>query len=146
MTARRICRLCEKGAISPTMPPSFDLCATCAGKLGVMPLPPSRRPPVPCHRCNGMRFVRAIPRSKLAGDRDPVAPTPLTFVPVSFQLFGLTNYFDPSPQSSRGRLETYVCVGCGFVEWYCFEFESIPLGPEYMTEFVDYGSPGTPYR
>lgn len=46
---------------------------------------------------------------------------------------------------SHGSLETYVCKGCGFVEWYCQDPESVPIGPEYMTELVDYDS-GTPYR
>jgi hypothetical protein len=48
-------------------------------------------------------------------------------------------------QQSYGTLEVYVCVGRGFLEWYCQDPESIPIGPEYMTDAIDYGE-RTPYR
>ena len=45
----------------------------------------------------------------------------------------------------RGVLEMYICTSCGFVEWYCQDPESIPIGPENMSEIVDY-TPTEPYR
>jgi hypothetical protein len=50
----------------------------------------------------------------------------------------------PDPGNGRGLLEAYVCRGCGFVEWYCLDPESIQLGPEYMAQEFDCG--GEPYR
>jgi hypothetical protein len=45
----------------------------------------------------------------------------------------------------RGLIARYICSGCGFVELFCENPESIPIGPEYMSDVVDYGS-GKPYR
>jgi hypothetical protein len=47
--------------------------------------------------------------------------------------------------TGHGVLETYVCAGCGFVEWYCQDPTSIPIGPEYMSDILDYAT-DTPYR
>ena len=44
--------------------PRFDICDQCAVTLGVFEVGPPRRPAVPCTRCNGMQFVRVIPREK----------------------------------------------------------------------------------
>ncbi|MGN6105742.1 MAG: hypothetical protein ACTHU0_11600 [Kofleriaceae bacterium] len=45
----------------------------------------------------------------------------------------------------HGVLEMYICARCGFIEWYCQDPESIPIGPEYMTEIIDH-APDEPYR
>ena len=39
----------------------------------------------------------------------------------------------------------YTCVACGYVEWWCEEPSEIPIGPEYMSELVDY-TPDAPFR
>jgi hypothetical protein len=148
----RKCRLCSTGPVSATRSEHFDLCDSCAATLGVMELPPPRRPSRPCNRCEGMRFIRVIPRDKtavydyahsVAGRAEPMA---LTFVPRPNGSIFSTAPADPGPDPamSRGRLETYVCATCGFVEWYCIEPHMIPIGPEYMSDVIDYTS--DPYR
>jgi hypothetical protein len=99
-----------------------------------------------------MRFVRVIPRDKtavydygqtVAGRAEPMA---LTFVPRPTTSILSTGPAAPGPDPamSRGRLETYVCMTCGFVEWYCIEPHMIPIGPEYMSDVIDYTT--DPYR
>jgi hypothetical protein len=52
---------------------------------------------------------------------------------------------DPDVRDGAGFVETYVCTTCGFVEWYCLNPKSIPLGPEYMADLVTYTTDG-PFR
>jgi hypothetical protein len=99
-----------------------------------------------------MKFVRAIPREYTAYGYDyvhtRVAPMALTAAPdISKRMLLQGNKVDaPDIMNQRyGQLETYVCVGCGFVEWYCQDPEHIPIGPEYMTDVVDYEA-NAPYR
>lgn len=145
------CRICQRTELSPKAPPTFDLCTTCANTLGVVPMPPPRRPARPCNRCNGMRFIRVVPRELTATGGDYVsaqaAPMTLTIVPmVEDPIFASgKNLQIPDPWNGRGLLETYVCRSCGFVEWYCSNPESIPLGPEYMADDVNYET-ASPYR
>jgi hypothetical protein len=47
--------------------------------------------------------------------------------------------------SGHGMLETYTCLRCGYVEWYCQQPLEIPIGPEYMSELIDY-TPTAPHR
>jgi hypothetical protein len=90
-----------------------------------------------------MRFVRAIPREYSQVEltsRFEVGAIPMT----------ITNHvrrgdIRRTAESGRGLLEAYVCTACGFVEWYCHDPEAIPIGPEYMTEIVDYAGEA-PYR
>jgi hypothetical protein len=142
------CRVCRAQIYFPKHA-GFDVCADCADKLGVVPMGPPRRPALPCQRCNGMKFIRVIPReltTTFSGGQGAV-PMKLTIVPevVDGILFGI-RVGGPDPRRGSGALETYVCIGCGFVEWYCLDPESIPLGPEYMTELVDYDAGDGPYR
>ena len=37
----------------------------------------------------------------------------------------------------RGLLARYACAGCGFVEVYCEDPESVPVGPEFATDIVE---------
>lgn len=39
----------------------------------------------------------------------------------------------------------YICRKCGFIEWYCNDPDTVPIGPYYMTEAIDHGS-DTPFR
>lgn len=103
-------------------------------------------------RCNGMRFVRAIPREYTAihhGDVgwEVTAPMAITAAPkIKPAFFGGQKVQTPDILYQRhGTLETYICTGCGFVEWYCHGVDAIPIGPEYMTELVDYPA-SDPYR
>jgi hypothetical protein len=119
------------------------VCSLCRQKLGIVAMPPARRRPVPCTRCNGLRFIRAIPREH---DNTP-APMVLTH-PVSTTRMFVSQDLEavvPSHRLGLGLLETYVCAACGFVEWYCHDPSSLPIGPEYMTEIVDYTGE-QPYR
>ena len=43
-----------------------------------------------------------------------------------------------------GILEMYVCRDCGYVDWYCTDPKSVPIGPQFMTELVE--PEGGPYR
>jgi hypothetical protein len=138
----RKCRLCNR---SLKMPESMELgvCKNCRAKTGIGAMPPARRKPRPCGRCNGMRFVRVIPR-----EYSQVALT--SRLEVGAIPMAVTNHvrrgeIRRTADSSRGLLETYICTSCGFVEWYCNDPESIPIGPEYMSEIVDVGG-GPPYR
>jgi hypothetical protein len=100
-----------------------------------------------------MKFIRAIPREYTAewngaSSSSVVAPMALTAHPrvTKRLLFRGNEVTQPDlPRHSCGTLEAYVCVGCGYLEWYCQDPENIPIGPEYMTDAIDYASP-TPYR
>jgi len=142
------CKLCEK----ETPLRANGICDTCSLEVGIVPLPPSRRPPVPCQRCNEMKFIRCVPREYTVQsntDRNLpwIAPMTLTQKPsvTPKLLFKGKDVTAPSIFDGFGVLETYVCAKCGFIEWYCQDPESVPIGPEYMTEVVDY-SRTTPYR
>jgi hypothetical protein len=150
------CRLCLTVAVAHTRGPRFDICDTCAATLGVFEVGPPRRPARPCDRCNGMQFVRVVPREKGAHTSSfgtdtyaqaTIEPFALAFAPhVTMGLLGGVHVHVPeaSDRTARGILETYVCVTCGFVEWYCLDHRNIPLGPEYMADFVDYGTAPEP--
>lgn len=151
------CRLCREellplpGSPAPASAPSFDICADCARKTGVVPMPPARRPMKPCLRCNGARFIRAIPREYTAdgGDYSTELAAPMTVTAPPGQrerFFGGYDIATPNiVAEGRGLIEMYICTQCGYVEWYCYDPQSVPIGPEYMTELVDF-TPGTPYR
>jgi hypothetical protein len=131
---------------------ALEICAECAEKLGVIPMPPPRRPARPCLRCNGTRFVRAIPREYTAHGADyvweRVAPMTLTATPLVKERIFFSGNEVQAPdiaEHGHGKLEVYACVGCGYVEWYCLDPERVPIGPEYMTELVDV-TPPAPYR
>ncbi len=61
------------------------------------------------------------------------------------KLFGGKHVPPLQAQHGRGWLEAYACLGCGFVEWYCLDPQSVPIGPEYMTDLIDYTT-DQPYR
>ena len=133
------CSLCNALVVAP------GICVDCARNLGVVAMPPPRRPPAPCARCSHMKFVRVIPREYDSGSR---APMTLTSAPQTHTIGGMISSTTVSVTSAElgyGLLETYVCKKCGYVEWYCHDPERIPIGPQYMTDEVDYDSP-SPYR
>jgi len=40
-------------------------------------------------------------------------------------------------EHGHGLLEAYACFGCGAVEWYCLDVDSIPVHPNLMTEVIE---------
>ena len=151
------CTLCEAEDVSEY----YRIGPKCMSRLGLRPLPPSRRPPVPCARCNGLQFIRVLPRvfglygGVHAGYRMPTTqnlhsigvPMTVTAKPpqIDHHVLGADTIDEPQPFDGIGTVETFICRGCGFVEWYCENPEEIPIGPEYNSELIDYSSP-TPYR
>lgn len=141
------CPVCKKHELRSAAERQTQLCASCADSLGVIPMPAPRRPKVPCSKCNGLSFVRAVPRevSPMVGNeyRQLASPMAVTF---GGQHAGWLGGINADPRRAFGLLEVYVCRGCGFVEWYCSDPEKIPIGPHFMTESLDYGAPAGPYR
>jgi hypothetical protein len=143
------CRICDQELLDSSSLPS--ICTGCVKALGLVPMPPPRRPAQPCAKCNGMKFIRAIPREYAAdgiGSSTLIAPMALTAHPRVSKRGWLGGKEVSQPDLRRqscGSLAIYACVGCGFLEWYCQDLESIPIGPEYMTDTIDYGG-RTPYR
>ena len=145
------CSVCRVDKVDTAWEVAVNMCTDCAGELGVMPLLPARRPARPCERCNGMQFIRAVPREltvKVGYDTNMQVASPMA---VTFANERREGFFADSAQpiDSRkafGYLEQYICRGCGFVEWYCNDPERVPIGPAYMTEAIDYAADDTPYR
>lgn len=141
------CKLCNDKPAE-----SNGICEKCMDTLGIIEMPPPRRRPTPCLKCSGMKFVRVIPRMhsvRLGIDRNQpeIAPMTLTQAP-KFQpkVFGAGHTVEaPTIVLGDGMLETDTCLKCGFVEWYVEDPEEIPIGPEYMSEVIDYES-DAPYR
>src|SRR5262245_45323369 len=151
MEASTLCRLCEDVPLvhEPDFGGADGICTHCREALGLVAMPPPRRPPRPCMRCNGMIFVRVMPRAVVGqlgdGPRSALAqPMTATFTPAVRDRLFLAGRVVVIGRG-RGQLELYVCRGCGFAEWYCQDPESIPIGPEFLTDVVDYGS-GSAYR
>jgi hypothetical protein len=119
-------------------------------------MPPPQRRAMPCRCCNGMKFVRAIPReytaTELTGPN--TAQMAATYEPKkqsrTSRIFTSKDGYDVAradliSDQAYGLLELYICSACGLVEWFCREPADIPIGTEYMTELVDHGG-GGPYR
>lgn len=109
--------LCKLCDTNPTAP--NGLCEPCMAKLGIIEMPPPRRRAAPCVKCNSLRFVRVIPREHtVRAMQDAIAP-------------------EIAPMKC-GYVEWYV-------EWYVEDPTEIPIGPEFMSDIVDY-TPDKPYR
>jgi hypothetical protein len=142
------CRLCKTLLLVPDQSSGSvaGVCNRCRDRLGLIPMPPQRRRAAPCQRCSGMKFVRVIPReygefgnsSAYPGEVMPMTATQLPHVHGN-------SVVAPSRDGGRGLLENYICMTCGFIEWYCIDPQRIPIGPEFMTEVVDHDQ-GGPYR
>jgi hypothetical protein len=150
------CPLCKTEALATAGEHAMQACAACASTLGIIPMPPRTRPMRRCDKCNGGKFVRAIPRehsySGAPGAEGPVSrPMLLTNQPIVKSKFRWTNIVGQDETKpididrGYGVLEVYACLGCGAVEWYCMGVESIPIHPHLMTELVDLDGE-TPYR
>ncbi len=141
-----VCKICHDTVLSKA-----GICVGCCDRLGIIPMPEVTRPPRGCSKCSGMKFVRAIPREYSAYNvkvwdgsyvKDVAAPMALTHRPgrVEDKVVNL-----PDVRRGQGILEAWVCMSCDFVEWYCHTAAQIPIGPEFMTEVVDF-TPDSPYR
>jgi hypothetical protein len=153
------CRLCKTSKKTDAM--LFEgVCDVCRRAIGMTPMPPPRRPPAPCARCKeGTKFIRSIMRdmeiyreTSLLGGKPEVLPVveaatyELAITPATG--FGASIHPDVrglDRSKPRGTLARYICTRCGFADVYCDDLESIPIGPEYMTDVVDYGGDG-PHR
>jgi hypothetical protein len=142
------CPVCNHKKIENAIERQTHMCSSCATVLGVVPLPPPPRPKVPCRACNGLRFVRAIPRevAPWVGNEEHQVTCPMTVTFGGVYELGSRRLI-ADPRRSFGQLEMYVCKGCGLVEWYCSDPERIPVGPHFMTEEIDHGAVAEgPYR
>lgn len=139
------CSCCDT-ELSEAISREVGVCDVCRTRLGIVPLGPSTRPPAPCMRCNGLVFVRAVPREH-AGEVNTAAPMVVTHRVRMAASWRGDNYTKrvTHDEAGVGRLEMYICRGCGFVEWYVDDPAALPIGAQYMTELVDHGSKG-PYR
>jgi hypothetical protein len=147
------CRVCE---VSHHFPHPTGVCQECRDKLGITVMPPPQRRAMPCRCCNGMKFVRAIPReytetqyagpntAQMAATYEPKKQSRTSRIFTSKAGYDVTQA-DLIADKAYGLLELYICTACGLVEWFCREPAEIPIGPEYMTELVDHGGDG-PYR
>lgn len=144
------CKVCEQQLYGQGLQ---GICRACCETLGLVEMPPARRSARPCTVCNHMKFIRVIPREYTSyavknGYIAHSAPMTLTRETGATDRWVFPGKKVPpatSLEGGRGSLETYVCTTCGFVEWYCPDPESIPIGPEFMSEVVDYDNP-TPFR
>ena len=50
------CGLCKSALLSTPSELAMQACQKCADAIGLIPMPPSRRPPAPCARCNRRQF------------------------------------------------------------------------------------------
>ena len=146
--ATQICLACRANELTKPDEREMRLCRSCATELGVSPMRPARRPASPCTKCNGMKFIRVVPRelTPSAGDSHTIAmPMALVYQYEVRRMHDQSSLLPIDPHKALGLLEAYVCRKCGFVEWYCADPEKIPVGPVYMTEELDYEGE-TPYR
>jgi hypothetical protein len=144
------CSICED-PIDTDGELAMASCKACADRLGLVPMPPASRPPVPCVRCNGRKFVRAIPRehsSVRSGDANSQLSVPmfLTHAPAVHRGWILTYAKEVEIENGFGLFEVFICHKCGFVEWYCPTVRDIPIHTNMMTELVDYDAGTAPYR
>ena len=143
------CSACQR-ELEKQQERELELCRACAAKYGVIAMPPALRPPVPCDRCKGRKFVRVIPREHTTleqGDSNRMVSAPMFLTQsVSGHKGWLLNHaHDLDITAGHGMLEVYACWSCGAVEWYCRGVQQIPIHPSLMTELIDYDQ-GGPYR
>jgi hypothetical protein len=147
------CPFCDQNTLRSDDERAMQACRECAATIGLIAMPPSRRPPAPCARCNHMVFMRVIPRehsSRLRGEINGQVSAPMfiTHEPTRTKGFFATQVDEIDiDEKGVGLLETYICKKCGFVEWYCVDVETIAAHPHLMSEEIDYANRGDgPYR
>ena len=148
MPAVVTCKVCDDEIYNPANQ-TLGICRACSEPLGIIAMPPPRRPARPCAACNKLRFIRVIPREYSAYGHvalaSPMYLTRDTDAKDRALFQGKSVATTPSLADGRGLLEAYVCASCGRIEWYCHDPEAIPIGAEFMSDVVDYEH-GEPYR
>jgi hypothetical protein len=141
------CKLCKDNKLKTGAEHSTGICGECSKVIGAHPMPPPRRPAVGCARCGGRRFIRAIDRFRDPFQRGVVARAITYDLSVEVLRIGVMVNREPKLDltAPRGLIARYVCAGCGFIEEHCEDPAAILIGPEHMTDVVDYGDDG-PYR
>ena len=141
------CPLCKRRPLDSADDRKMQACWWCASEIGIVPMPPARRPLRPCARCNHTQLMRVIPRehsTRPDSHTQVSAPMYLTHAPTASGLFNESA--NPiAIQRGFGMLEAYVCRKCGVVEWYCSDADRIPAHPHLMSELIDCEGEG-PYR
>jgi hypothetical protein len=151
MSTSNTCQLCKGARLGSDGERAMQACFRCARQIGLIPMPPSRRPLRPCARCNGLQFVRVIPRehtSARAGDRNTQISAPMcaTYMPrVHRGIFSNSTRELEIETAGVGMFEIHICRKCGAAEWTCLDVERIQAHPHLMTEYVDIEGEG-PYR
>jgi predicted RNA-binding Zn-ribbon protein involved in translation (DUF1610 family) len=116
-----------------------NLCDPCSGDTGVWIQAPDLRPPLPCLRCNHVRFVRAQLRERGAtgGDHptEYIAPLAVSFATKEAGFFSTRRR--ALPREPIGIIVAYVCQQCGFTELYTNGPSEIPIGRQYGTDVVE---------
>lgn len=138
--AHNPCPVCQKELAADET--SRGVCNECSALNGITSMPAVTRPALPCMRCRGTSFIRALPR-ELTLDSSIAEtnyakhfPMFVTYQPaVTKKLFGGYAPAELDPFLGKGLLELYLCRSCGYVEWYCHG--GVPVGPQFMTEIVD---------
>lgn len=132
-----LCPNCKIVQMTTPAEHSIRMCVRCADTYGVGPMLPPRRPARPCAGCNGLHFIRSVPRElAIRLDGQPVA-SPMT---VTYARQRDDHGAAPiEPRAGMGYLELYICRKCGLVEWFCSDPERVPIGPGFLTEAIDYG-------
>lgn len=131
---------------------SEALCDSCLKKTGLTRDEPQRREVQPCMRCGGLELIRAKIRERTAGhiggetNREDFVPFAVTYA-ISEEYKSTLSFRKvpsalPDREQPHGRLEAWVCRGCGFVEWYAQSPERIPIGEAFGTELVTVPAPG----
>src|SRR4051794_7032294 len=119
MTKAR-CRLCTMNPLKSETELDTQVCATCTTKLGLAPLPEPRRPPTPCTRCGGYKFVRAIVRHTVPAQTKALISVTavhsrLVVSGATWDLdrtptpYGATTVPDCNPGKPCGVLSRYIC-------------------------------------
>jgi hypothetical protein len=157
MLGAMVCPLCNSEPLDTAPEQAMQACTTCAKRIGIVPMPPVTRPQRRCAKCNGGKFVRAIPREhgyafKDGMDQQISRPMTMTNRPVVQSKYRWTEVANPPRDTlpvdldlGWGMLEVYACFGCGAVEWYCNGVQQIPIHPHLMTEMIDLDGE-SPYR
>lgn len=136
-----MCPICTHGRIDNDSERATKACDACQKKLGLIPMPPARRRGA-CTRCQGRKFLRAIPREHTTNQTGTVnaqvsAPMFLTHSHRGHHGSMFRSAAELEVDKGHGVLEVYACFGCGAVEWYCGDVAAIPVHPHLMTEIVE---------
>jgi hypothetical protein len=144
------CEIC--GAAVETK--SAKLCNACLEKSGLQTKGAPDRPAAPCLRCGGLTFVRVEMRERTAivggkSNAEHTVPMAVTWAQGQEYAGVFTMKTIPSATADTsapfGRLYTFVCRTCGFVEWYAANPAEIPIGAAHGTTLVE-ASSDRPYR